>query len=285
MDGREPTRLLESLGLSEYEATTLDGLLRVGRATAPTLAEATGVPKARIYGVLDSLAEAGYVEVYPGRPKEFEPRSPERILDQAKESRRIEYESFRQRVEGLRETFLATFEPVYDRGAEEATPTEELFYVVDVGQPSERETRRLYREATDELSVVTKSFEYLSAMATELGDAVGRGVSVSVLMLHPDRLTAENREVQTDVVARLREEFPAVTLRFSEGPLPWRGTIVDPSLAYESGQAVFLVEEKELPLSMRQAAVTDNASLVAGMYRYRDLVWQYESVPPTVLNG
>jgi hypothetical protein len=29
---------------------------------------------------------------------------------------------------------------------------------------------------------------------------------------------------------------------------------------------------------MRQAAITDNGSFVAGMKRYFDLVWEYESV-------
>jgi hypothetical protein len=29
---------------------------------------------------------------------------------------------------------------------------------------------------------------------------------------------------------------------------------------------------------MRQAAITDNGSFVAGMKRYFDLIWEYESV-------
>jgi len=37
-------------------------------------------------------------------------------------------------------------------------------------------------------------------------------------------------------------------------------------------------EEKDIPLDMRQAAVTENGSLVAGMMRYFELIWEYESV-------
>jgi hypothetical protein len=48
-------------------------------------------------------------------------------------------------------------------------------------------------------------------------------------------------------------------------------------MEYESGDAVLLVEEKDVPLHMRQAAVTDNASFVAGMSRYFDLIWEHES--------
>jgi len=48
---------LSLLDLTEYEAAALEELLLLGRTTAPDLAEATGIPKARIYGVLDSLSE------------------------------------------------------------------------------------------------------------------------------------------------------------------------------------------------------------------------------------
>ena len=66
--------LLEHLGLTEYEGTALTKLLELGRTTAPDLAEATGIPKARIYGVLDSLADEGYVKIIPGRPKVYQPK-------------------------------------------------------------------------------------------------------------------------------------------------------------------------------------------------------------------
>jgi hypothetical protein len=54
---------------------------------------------------------------------------------------------------------------------------------------------------------------------------------------------------------------------------------------YETGIAIVLVEEKDIPLHMRQAAVTENGSFVAGLKRYFDLVWQYESVPATDIAG
>jgi sugar-specific transcriptional regulator TrmB len=276
--GADPDRLLDELGLKEYERTALRELLSIGRTTAPNLAEATGIPKARIYGVLESLANAGYVKVFPGRPKEFQPKPPGEILDRATENRRQSFESFRSRIDELREEFLATFGPLYEQASEEVSPTEELFHVVDVGDPSETETRRLYRAAERELHVVTKSFEYLPRVADALADAVERGVDVRVLLLQPRHLSEANAEIQREVVAELRESSPSVAIRFSEERLPWRGTIVDPDMNYESGEAVLLVEEKEIPLHQRQAAVTENASFVAGMQRYFELVWAHESV-------
>jgi len=277
MTSRSDHRLFEQLDLTEYERTALAELLRIGRTTAPNLAEATGIPKARIYGVLDALAEDGYIKVIPGRPKEYQAKHPEEVIERAMENRRQAYEQYRADVEAASEAFLAEFTPVYESASDDITPTEELFHVVDVGEPSERETRGMYREASDRVHVLTKSFEYFDRVEAALADALDRGVSVTVLFLHPDRLAPENREIQADIVERLRAEHPAVGMRYSNDVLPWRGTFVDPSMEYDSGRAILLVEEKDIPLSMRQAAITENGPFVAGLKRYFDLVWEHDS--------
>ena len=279
----DPTGTLDRIGLTEYEERALSALLGLGRTSAPTLAEATDIPKARIYGVLDALADRGFVEVIPGRPKEYRSRSPAELLDRAVENRRRAHEQFREEIEASREEFLAEFGPRYEHATED-TSTGELFSVLDVGEPSEAETRRLYRAAEREVDVITTSFEYLDAVASALADALDRDIDVRVLMLHPehvpasDRSAPEKRDVQATIVDRLATEHPGVEIRFSTGKLPWRGTLADPSMAYDSGRAVLLVEENDVPNDIRQAAVTENGSFVAGLKRYFDLIWAHESV-------
>jgi len=275
---REPAELLAQLDLKEYEATALERLLSLGRTTAPNLAEATDIPKARIYDVLDELSDRGFVKIIPGRPKEYQPKSPEEILERAEENYRQEYESRRQELADLRDTFLDTFEPRFAQASEDITPTEELFWVVDVGDPSERETRSLYHEADDDVLVITKSLEYFDSVKPAFEAALEEGLTVQALLLHPRHLTERNRSIQAEMVERLTSEYPELSIRFSNEKLPWRGTLVDPSMDYESGKAIFLVEEKDVPLHMRRAAVTDNGSFVAGLKRYFDLVWEYDSV-------
>ena len=274
----DPADVFDLVGLTEYEATALEQLLSLGRTTAPNLAEASGIPKARVYGVLESLSDRGFIKVIPGRPKEYQPKSPGEILDRAVENHRQSYESFAANVDSYRDAFLAEYEPRFERASEDISPTAELFHVVDVGEPSERETRRLYDDAAETLRVITNSFAYLDSVEGALAETLDRGVEVSVLFLHPDELPAEKAAVQADIVERLTAEFPTVDLRFSTEKLPWRGTLVDPSMDYDSGEAILLVEEPEVPNHMRQAAITDNGSFVAGMKRYFDLIWEYESV-------
>ncbi len=277
MTSRSDQRLFEDLDLTEYETTALAELLRIGRTTAPNLAEATGIPKARIYGVLDSLAEDGYIKIVPGRPKEYQAKHPEEVVDRAVENRRQAYEQYRADIEAAREEFLAEFAPIYENASDDITPTAELFHVVDVGEPSERETRTMYRDATDRVHVLTKSFEYFERVETALEEALDRGVSVTVLFLDPDRLSPENRSVQRDIIEHIRSTHPDVGMKYSNDALPWRGTFIDPSMEYDSGRAILLVEEKDIPLSMRQAAITENGSFVAGLKRYFDLVWEHDS--------
>jgi len=280
MSDPDRLQLLSELGLTEYETEALDGLLRLGRTSAPDLSESTGIPKARIYDVLDGLADRGFVKVIPGRPKLYEPRPPGEILRRADDNRRQEYRQFSHRLEELADEFEETYGPLYEAAGSDTTPTEELFHVVDVGEPSLRETRRLYDGADRRVDVVTKSFEYFPEVEPAFDDAIARGVDVRVLFLDRTHLTADNAAVQREIIDHLDDEYPDVETRFSENPLPLRGTLVDPSMDYATGKATFLVEEKDIPLDMRQAAVTENGSLVAGMMRYFDLIWEYESESP-----
>jgi sugar-specific transcriptional regulator TrmB len=274
----EPVQLIQQLDLKEYESLALAFLLESGRTTAPTVAEATGIPKPRVYGVLDSLADDGFIKVIPGRPKEYQPKPPETILERATENRRQEFEDYRNEIGALRGEFLDTFRPLYERADEDLTPTAELFHVVDVGEPSETETRRLYNEAESAVYVITNSFAYFESVEPAVSAALDRGVDVSVLFLDPQHLPEEKAAVQGDIVERLAAEYPSVQFRFSEERLPWRGTFVDPSMEYETGEALFLVEEPDVPNHKRQAAITENGSFVAGMKRHFDLIWEHESV-------
>jgi sugar-specific transcriptional regulator TrmB len=271
------TDVFDRLGLTEYETAALTELFSVGRTTAPNLSEAAGIPKARVYGVLDSLADSGYVEIIPGRPKEYVAKPPAEVLDRATENRRQAFEQFQQDIEHEREEFLAEFGPLYQRADEGSRPAEELFHVVDVGEPSETETRRVYHTATETVRVLSKAFEYLDRIESAFAECVEQGIDIQILLLSPDHLTPSDRDRQAEIVAYITETYPEVGLRYSEKALPWRGTIADPSMEYDDGTAILLVQEDEVPNHMRQAAITENGSFVAGLNRYFELVWAYES--------
>jgi len=55
--------LLMNMGLNDYQASALSHLLYLGETKAMTLSKASGVPNARIYGVLDELSQRGFITV------------------------------------------------------------------------------------------------------------------------------------------------------------------------------------------------------------------------------
>jgi len=64
MDTDTLTSVLQDAGLSPYQADAYVTLLEVGSASASEVAEASGVPGPRIYDVLRTLEEKGYIETY-----------------------------------------------------------------------------------------------------------------------------------------------------------------------------------------------------------------------------
>ena len=266
--------VLEKLGLSSYQAKALISLLKCGEAKASEVSELSGVPRAKIYEVLDQLADLGLVDKIPTRPVRFRVRKPEEIVDRLKKNIIVEFEDRMGFFESMQKELVRGFTSLYSPAR---FTTKELIRVVSVGDASERETRVMYSEAEKEINVVSRSFEYYPKVRRELVQAFERGVEVKILLLGNKFIDERTKKVQQEVVKMLKADMDA-EIRFSRTVLPLRGSIVDPSYDYRSGKAIFVVEDPETPLYLRDAAVTENPSLVAGMKKYFDLIWEYESV-------
>ncbi len=267
----EVERVLEGLGLRGYQAKVLLALLQCGEAKASEISRLSGVPRAKVYSVLDQLANMGLVDKTPGRPIRYKAKEPEEIVERIRILIEMEY---RERLKMIGPELLMKLRKIYRPKEERQT---ELIRVVRVGEPSERETRIMFLEARREIDVISKVFEYYPKVRNELISAAERGVSVKVLLLSGAMLDEKARAVQSRIVDMIRRDIKGVEIRFSRGPLPLRGVIIDPSYDYTSGKAIFVVEDPKTPLYLRDAAVTENPSLVAGMKKYFDLIWNYES--------
>jgi len=76
---------LQKVGLTEYEAKAYVGLLSDHLSTAAKLSEKSGVPRTRIYGVLESLAQKGWIRIYSGIPLLFRAVDPHAVFERIKE--------------------------------------------------------------------------------------------------------------------------------------------------------------------------------------------------------
>jgi sugar-specific transcriptional regulator TrmB len=86
---------LQKVGLTEYEAKAYVGLLSDHLSTATKLSEKSGVPRTRIYGVLESLANKGWIQIYSGIPLLFKAVDPHVVFERIKQ----DYEEFMGSVE------------------------------------------------------------------------------------------------------------------------------------------------------------------------------------------
>jgi sugar-specific transcriptional regulator TrmB len=76
---------LQRVGLTEYEAKAYLALLNTHLSTAAKVAEKSGVPRTKIYSVLESLKNKGWVRVHSGVPLLFKAVEPVRVFEKAKE--------------------------------------------------------------------------------------------------------------------------------------------------------------------------------------------------------
>lgn len=75
---------LQSLGFTEYQGRAYVALVGFGIATAREIHEKSGVPHGRIYSVLKSLADKGYIKVQEGTPAYYQAVNPGEVIGSLK---------------------------------------------------------------------------------------------------------------------------------------------------------------------------------------------------------
>jgi HTH-type transcriptional regulator, sugar sensing transcriptional regulator len=71
---------LGRLGLKEYEARIYVALVGLGEANVRSIHEASGVPRPRVYDVLNSLAAKGFINIRQGSPLMYNAVRPESVV-------------------------------------------------------------------------------------------------------------------------------------------------------------------------------------------------------------
>src|SRR6478672_5074742 len=108
-------KAMESLGLTGYEIKVYLSLLETGSMTASDVSKKSGVPYSKIYEVLNSLEDKGWLESDSSRPQQFFPRSPSTAL----EAMRMRSENnFRE----SQTTIVAELMPIYTKSGIKEKP-------------------------------------------------------------------------------------------------------------------------------------------------------------------
>jgi len=188
---------LQRIGLTEYEAKAYLTLLKDHLNSATKLSEKSGVPRTKIYSVLESLEHKGWIRIYSGIPLLFKAVDPRDVFKKVKK----DYNDF---LESIQTTLK-----------EEVKEMKEKFMILkfDVGLGSLKEEIR--KAKTIWISNATTDF------LKKVSDAFSKDTVVKVLLFPRERkINMKNmqfKEAEIKIVCIVRnKEVPSMSMILDE---------------------------------------------------------------------
>ena len=126
------------LGLNRYEAAVYAALLERGDYAPSSLAQRAGIPRQRIYDILNSLEEKGFCAVKSTRPRLYGAVDPAIALAHHLSTKDRELHEQLAGIEGRIRQAVTTLSPIFEAGQKESDP----FQYLEVLRTSNRIAQR-----------------------------------------------------------------------------------------------------------------------------------------------
>jgi HTH-type transcriptional regulator, sugar sensing transcriptional regulator len=177
-------KAMESLGLTSYEIKVYLSLLEAGSMTASNISKKSGVPYSKIYEVLNSLEDKGWLESDSSRPQKFFPKSPLTAVEAMK--MRIE-----SSIRDSKNMIMSELMPIYRKSGLRERP--EIWVVMGV-----------YNIAAKISEIIQTCQHELLIALPQVAEGIARPLQPTLRML-------QEKGVKIDVLAS--EEASSDTLR------------------------------------------------------------------------
>jgi len=162
---------LQKIGLSKYEAMVYTTLLRFHLNSATMLAEKSGVPRTKIYQILEQLQDKGWIKVYSGAPLLFKASQPDEVID---------------KIRKQQDTFLNQVQEILK---EEANMMKEKFVILKMDIGIENLKDEIKKAKTVWISNTTTDF------VRRINDAFQKDAEVKAV-LFPGEKKTDNYKIQ-----------------------------------------------------------------------------------------
>ena len=106
---------LEKVGLTSYETRTYIALVNTGELNASELSHESGVPYSKIYEVLGTLEEKGWIDSDDSRPTNYIAKSPSTALEATKQNLDTEFSNNQNSI-------LSELVPLYEKSGTSEKP-------------------------------------------------------------------------------------------------------------------------------------------------------------------
>ncbi|HYX56637.1 MAG TPA: helix-turn-helix domain-containing protein [Nitrososphaeraceae archaeon] len=176
-------KAMESLGLTSYETKVYLSLLETGSMTASDISKRSGVPYSKIYEVLNSLEDKGWLESDSSRPQKVFPKSPLTAL----EAMRMRIENDIRDNENL---IVSELMPIYQKSGIREKP--EIWVV-----------RGIYNIAAKVSEIIQTCQHELLIALPQVAENIAKPIQPMLRMLHEKgvRITVlASEETTTDTV-------------------------------------------------------------------------------------
>lgn len=101
---------LIKIGLTVYEAKTYYSLLQKNELTATEISKLAGVPRTRVYEVLNNLTQKGFCSTIPGKVRKFKAISPQFAFDDYLQDMEKTMESRKKEIAHISDTLTPIYE-------------------------------------------------------------------------------------------------------------------------------------------------------------------------------
>jgi sugar-specific transcriptional regulator TrmB len=170
---------LKNYGFTEYEAKAYAAIVGLGRGTAREVCDISGVPQGRIYTVLNTLAEKGFIFIEEGTPTYYLAENPAEVFSAVKD----EYcSSMDEMIEDLRKLNY------------EAKPPSP-FWSIHSEQGIINREKSLIRYAEHDIVIIIKDPRPLHPLLRDL-KAAKRQVKLTILSHEREKFTYEGLRVE-----------------------------------------------------------------------------------------
>lgn len=171
-DYKDASSILQSLGLTAYEAKAYIALVAHGYGNADTIAETARIPRTSAYKVLSSLCEKGFAISTRGRPMIFKPEPPGKVGSRVM-----------NKVSSVFEKLQVIHEVLMDKGEPQ------LVFTIT-------EKQRVMSKIAELLDTATRTFIIATPTMSELRErlkkridaALQRGVNITVITAPTQRV-------------------------------------------------------------------------------------------------
>ncbi len=140
-------KIVEYIGLSEYESKVYLSLINLGTAGARKLSLNCDVPRTKVYGTLKKLIDYGLVVEIPGTPKQFAPSHPgesfKAILNITKE-KAMDFD-----------LIIKHLETIHEKHKEDTGPKKKLVWFLEQDLDIKGKCNEIIRQSEEALTIVT----------------------------------------------------------------------------------------------------------------------------------